>query len=194
MKDVACVLLAGGLATRMGGGDKGLKEVGGIPIIQRVIDVVRPQVGPIVVNANGDGNRFSSLGFDVIADSVDGFVGPLAGILAGMDYHKKHDWMLSVPTDTPFLPDDLVKRLWQPIKDGKAEISIANSGGFDHPVIGIWPVKLKVDLRKALVEEDIRKLKMWIKRYAFTSIEWDIEPIDPFFNANSPDDLTRLNA
>ncbi len=193
MKEIGCVLLAGGLATRMGGGDKGLKQVQGKPILDRVIDVVRPQVGDLVINANGDGARFSEYGFDVVADSVEGFVGPLAGILAGMDYHDGCDWIVSVPTDTPFLPEDLVERLFAPIRDGEAEIVLARSGGFDHPVVGIWPVKLKEDLRKALVEEDIRKLKKWIGRYSYTTVEWETDPVDPFFNANSPEDLAEIS-
>jgi len=193
MKKIGCVLLAGGLATRMGGGDKGLKEVDGKPIINRVIDTLTPQVGPMVINANGDAKRFSHYGFDVVADSVDGFVGPLAGVLAGMDALPDCEWIVSVPTDTPFLPDDLVTRLYEPIASGEAQISMARSGGFDHPVIAIWPVALKEDLRKALVEEDIRKLKKWIGRYSYVSIEWDTSPVDPFFNANSPDDLKKLS-
>ncbi|NVJ91938.1 MAG: molybdenum cofactor guanylyltransferase MobA [Methylocystaceae bacterium] len=190
MSKIGCVMLAGGLATRMGGGDKGFKNIGGRPIIERILETVRHQVDDIVINANGDPARFANLNLDVVADSVDGFVGPLAGILAGMDrFSVEYDWMLSVPTDTPFLPDDLVEKLFVPLKNNQAEIAIAHSGGFDHPVIGIWPTRLKDDLRAALVEEDIRKLKKWISRYRYQAVSWPDTPRDPFFNANRPEDL-----
>lgn len=193
-KNITGVLLAGGLATRMGGGDKGLKKVQGKPILERVINTIRPQVDDLVINANGDASRFSSYGYDVVADSVEGFVGPLAGILAGMDYHKDYKWLLSVPTDTPFLPNDLVERLFAPIKAGQAQIVLARSGGFDHPVVGIWSTALREDLRRALTQEDVRKMKKWIGRYNYTTVEWEIDPVDPFFNANSPDDLAMLSS
>lgn len=183
-------MLAGGLATRMGGGDKGFKTIGGRPIIECILETVGHQVDEVVINANGDPARFAHLKMDVVADSVDGFVGPLAGILAGMDHFAAdYDWMLSVPTDTPFLPDDLVERLLAPLKNNQAEITIAHSGGFDHPVIAIWPTRLKDDLRAALVEEDIRKLKKWISRYRYQAVCWPDTPRDPFFNANHPEDL-----
>ncbi len=188
-KKIGCVLLAGGLATRMGGGDKGLKQVDGKPIIERVRDCIKPQTTPIVINANGDGSRFEAYGLPVVGDSVEGFVGPLAGILAGMDALSECSHILSVPTDTPFLPDDLVARLYDPIEKGDAVITLARSGGYDHPVVGIWPTHLRDDLRTALVEEDIRKLKKWISRYNYATVEWASDPIDPFFNANSPEDL-----
>lgn len=192
MKEIGCVILAGGLATRMGGGDKGLKRVEGKPILERILEVIIPQVGPMVINANGEGSRFAHYGYDVVSDSVAGFVGPLAGILAGMDYHEGCEWIVSVPTDTPFLPTDLVERLFAPIQAGDAQIVLARSGGYDHPVVGIWPTNLKKDLRKALVDEDIRKLKKWIGRYSNTTVEWATDPVDPFFNANSPEDLAKL--
>lgn len=194
MTKIGCVLLAGGLATRMGGGDKGLKQVGGKPIIERVISTIRPQVDHMVLNANGDTERLKHLGLDVVCDSVEGFVGPLAGILAGMEALSEYDLVLSVPTDTPFLPDDLKARLLAPIDAGKAQITIARSGGFDHPVVGLWPTSLIEELRHALVNEDIRKMKKWLSRYEFETVEWGTQPQDPFFNANSPDDLKVLEA
>ena len=188
-EQIGCVLLAGGLATRMGGGDKGFKCVDGQLIIERVIACVAPQVDKLVINANGDASRFDHLGFPVISDPVAGHVGPLAGILAGMQALKAYDYILSVPTDTPFLPHDLVERLMAPIKEGTGEIVIARSGGFDHPVVGIWPTSLSGALERALVEEDVRKMKKWIARYRYQTVEWAVEEKDPFFNANHPEDL-----
>ncbi|SCA56837.1 Molybdenum cofactor guanylyltransferase [Candidatus Terasakiella magnetica] len=189
---IGCVLLAGGLARRMGGGDKGLKTVQGKPIIERVLETITPQVGPLVINANGDGARFAHLGHEVVGDSVEGFVGPLAGVLAGMDHLVGQcEWILSVPTDTPFLPDDLVTRLKEPLDEGN-KIVMAHSGGFDHPVVALWSMDLREELRKALIEEEMRKLKQWIKRYPHASVEWETDPLDPFFNANRPEDIAGL--
>ncbi|NVK20473.1 MAG: molybdenum cofactor guanylyltransferase MobA [Methylocystaceae bacterium] len=190
--DIAGVLLAGGLATRMGGGDKGLKTVQGRRIIDRVIETVQPQVDHLILNANGEVARFSDLGLDVVPDRISGHPGPMAGILAGMEALPDYRYMLSVPTDTPFLPDDLVRRLREPIDAGRAVITIAHSDGYDHPVIGLWPTKLAADLRRALVEKDMRKLKKWIARYSYETVSWDVDPIDPFFNANKPEDLDSL--
>ncbi|WP_135076333.1 molybdenum cofactor guanylyltransferase MobA [Terasakiella sp. SH-1] len=190
MSEIYGVLLAGGLARRMGGGDKGFRTVDGVPLIERVLATITPQVKELVINANGEASRFDHLGLPVVSDSVEGFIGPLAGVLAGMDHFKgQGDWLLSVPTDTPFLPDDLVERLMQVALDQEAQIVMARSGGFDHPVVGLWSIALVEELRSALVEEDIRKLKQWIKRYRHASVEWSTEPRDPFYNANRPEDL-----
>lgn len=191
---IGCVVLAGGLARRMGGGDKGLREVGGKPIIERVLDTVAPQVDDLILNANGDPSRFSHLGYPVISDTVDGFVGPLAGVLVGMEHFSACDYVLSVPTDTPFLPDDLVARLRAPLEGEKLDIVMAHSGGFDHPVVALWSVGLKSDLKAALCEEKIRKLKRWVARYRTRSVSWSITPHDPFFNANRPEDLDALKS
>lgn len=189
MDRIGGVLLAGGLATRMGGGDKGFKTVDGQPIIERVIACVATQVDQLVINANGEAARFDHLGLPVVPDPVAGHVGPLAGILAGMRALSGYDYMLSVPTDTPFLPQDLVARLMVPINEGKAQIAIARSGGYDHPVVGIWPTALKDELAHALVKEDVRKMKRWIAQYRYQTVEWTLEDLDPFFNANHPEDL-----
>lgn len=191
---LGCIILAGGLATRMGGGDKGFKEVDGEAIIKRVMKAVSGKVDCLKINANGDPTRFEELGLEVVSDRVEGFVGPLAGVLAGMEAMADCDYILSVPTDTPFLPEDLIERLVEPIAQGEAEIVMARSGGFDHPVIALWPTHLKDALHDALVEEEIRKIKQWVSRYRYCSVEWEIGDIDPFFNANSPDDLASLKA
>lgn len=194
--NVGCVLLAGGLATRMGGGDKGLKKVDGKPIIERVLETIQNQVGPMVINANGDATRFAHHGLDVVQDNVEGFVGPLAGVLAGMDWlatnHPGCPWLQSVPTDTPFIPTDLVKRLGGCQLNTGSEVVMARSNGFDHPVVALWSVALRDDLRKALIEEEMRKIKKWTSRYKLASVEWACDPRDPFFNVNSPEDLASL--
>ena len=192
------VLLAGGLARRMGGGDKTLKTVGGRTILSRVIDTLTPQCDGLVVNANGDPARFAFLSLPVVADSVEGFAGPLAGILAALDWAADHrpgcEWVVSVATDSPFLPADLVARLHAGRRDQGVPLACAMSDGQTHPVIGLWPVSLRADLRHALVVEDIRKIDRWTARHGIAHVDWPIRPVDPFFNANTPEDLAAANA
>jgi molybdopterin-guanine dinucleotide biosynthesis protein A len=192
MMKIGCVLLAGGLARRMGGGDKGLRKVQGKPMIEHVLETVVPQVDQLVINANGDPARFASFGYDVVGDSIDGFVGPLAGVLAGMDAMATCDYILSVPSDTPFLPSDLVEKLKTPVEIDKVAIAMAHSGGHDHPVVALWSISLRDDLRRALIDEGMRKLKLWISRYSYACVEWTCDGQDPFFNANRPEDLADI--
>lgn len=190
---VVGLLLAGGLSRRMGGGDKTLREVGGKPILDRVIERVRPQVSALVLNANGDPARFAAYGLPVIADSIADFAGPLAGVLAGLDWAAANrpdcDVVASVPTDAPFLPEDLVARLATGMREAGAGLACAASGGQTHPVIGLWPVRLREDLRHALVDEGIRKVDVWTARHRLATVEFLVGRIDPFFNANRPEDL-----
>lgn len=192
------ILLAGGLARRMGGGDKGLREIGGISILARVIATMRPQCEGLVLNANGDPARLAPFGLPVVPDDVPGFKGPLAGILAGLDWIAFHrpevTSAVSVPTDTPFLPGDLVERLSRARVEEMAEIAVAASGGRSHPVVTLWPVAIRHDLRSALVEEDLRKMGAFAKRYKAAEVEWPAEPYDPFFNANEPADIATADA
>lgn len=187
------ILLAGGLAQRMGGGDKAQRSIGGTSLLARVIAAVRPQCAGLILNANGAPARFHGFGLPVVADDVVGFKGPLAGILAGLDWIALHcpnmELALTVPTDTPFLPMDLFARLAQARDKKNAKIACASSGGVTHPVIALWPVGLRVDLRHALVDEDVRKIGLFIQRYQVAVEDWSIEPYDPFFNANEPQDL-----
>lgn len=189
----ACVILAGGLARRMGGGDKPLRLVGGRTILDRVIDCVRPQCTRLVVNANGDPARFASWGLPVAPDSVEGFAGPLAGVLAGMDWAAEHapqsDFLLSVAADCPFLPNDLVEKLEASREQDDADVSVAHSGGQAHPVIALWRIALREELRHALTSENMRKIDRWTARYRVAQAEWPSEPVDPFFNANTPEDI-----
>jgi molybdopterin-guanine dinucleotide biosynthesis protein A len=186
------LVLAGGLARRMGGGDKARLSVGGSTILDRVLSCLSAQCAGIVINANGDPQRFADAGAPVVPDNVPGFVGPLAGILAGLDWlaDNRPDiaWMLSVPGDCPFLPDDLVDRLHDARRaEGKA-LACARSGEWRHPVVGLWPVALRGDLRKALTVDDLRKIEVWTARHGIAIADWPDKPVDPFFNVNTPED------
>ncbi len=189
------LLLAGGLSRRMGGGDKCLRPLGGRPMLSHAIERVRPQVRRLVLNANGDPGRFAGFGLPVVADGVAGFAGPLAGVLAGLDWAAESApdlaYVASFPTDAPFLPADLVARLLAPVARGEAELAAAASGGQVHPVVGLWPVMLRWELRRALTEEGVRKVDVWTARYRLAVVEFPATPIDPFFNANSPEDLAE---
>jgi molybdopterin-guanine dinucleotide biosynthesis protein A len=189
----AGVLLAGGLSRRMGGGDKCLRVLAGRPILAHIIERVRPQVDRLVLNANGDPRRFAPFELPVIADSVPEFAGPLAGVLAGLDWAADEGCLdvASFPTDAPFLPHDLVDRLRSAMMAAGADMACAASGGQHHPVAGLWPVRLRVALRRALVEEGIRKVDIWTSRYKLAVAEFPDAPVDPFFNANRPEDLAE---
>jgi molybdopterin-guanine dinucleotide biosynthesis protein A len=192
------LLLAGGQSRRMGGGDKALRLLGGQTLLDHVIARVGPQVAALVLNANGDPARFARFGLPVVADSIADFAGPLAGILAGLDWAAEHRpdcaMVASVATDAPFLPTDLVARLAAGLRAADAELACAASGGQPHPVIGLWPVRLREALRHALVDEGVRKVDVWTGRYRLATVEFPAEPIDPFFNANRPEDLDRAAA
>ena len=193
MTEIHGLILAGGLARRMGGGDKALIDVGGQPLLAHVIARLAPQVAGLALNANGDLARFASFGLPVVADDVPGFAGPLAGVLAGLDWLARErpgaTHAVSVAADTPFLPSDLVARLAAARAGADARLACAASGGRRHPVIALWPVELRFDLRRALVEEDIRKIEWFMRRHAVVAADWPIAPFDPFFNINAPDDL-----
>ena len=192
-RKISAVLLAGGKAQRMGGGDKCLRLLGGRTLLEHVVERVRPQVGPIVLNANGDADRFHSFDLPVAQDIVAGFAGPLAGILTGMRWTSNNaaecDWMLSVPTDSPFIPYDLVSSLLSEIEQNDGDIACAVSCGRKHPVVGLWPVRLAYALERALIDENMRKIDLWTGRYRVTEVSFPSEKLDPFFNANQPEDL-----
>jgi len=193
------LVLAGGLARRMGGGDKALIHIGEATILERVLARIAPNCAGIVLNANGDPTRFARFGLPVISDDVAGFAGPLAGILAGLDwaasYEPDIDWVVSVPGDCPFLPRDLVQCLHAARRDAGSPLACAQSGAWRHPVVGLWRVALRHDLRHALVDEDLRKIEVWTARHGVALAEWPAHPVDPFFNVNTPEDVaeaTRL--
>ena len=197
--DIAGVLLAGGLSRRMGGGDKSLLDVAGQSMMQHVIDRLSPQVGEIAINANGDPARFEAFGLPVVPDTIDGFVGPLAGVLAGMRWAETLPspvrWIVTASTDAPFIPLHLVEMLRTELDGEAAAIALAKSGGHLHPVIGLWPVALADDLDVAL-RDGVRKVLHWTDRHGTVAVDFpfvamDGEEIDPFFNANTPEELDR---
>jgi len=186
------LVLAGGLARRMGGGDKARLRIGHATILERVLDRLRPQCSRIVINANGDPARFADTGLPVVADSVADFAGPLAGILAGLDWAAATtpniEWLVSVPGDCPFLPTDLVKKLHEARVKQEAPLASVRSGKQIHPVIGLWPLWLRENLRGALVDEGVRKIDLWTAGHGVAIADWPDAPIDPFFNVNTPED------
>jgi molybdopterin-guanine dinucleotide biosynthesis protein A len=195
MQPTQGVLLAGGLARRMGGGDKPMRTIGGRSILERVIARLTPQCDGLILNANGDPARFAAFGLTVVADSVPDFPGPLAGILAALDWTAANrpgiEWVLSAAGDCPFLPRDLVARLHEARTSENAQLAVAASGGQSHPVIGLWRVALRDELRQALVVEDLRKIDRWTARYRLATVSWPAEPLDPFFNANTVEDIAE---
>lgn len=191
------VVLAGGLSSRMGGGDKPLKTVGGRTILARVIGRVAPQCDGLILNANGDPARFASFGLPVAADSIEGFAGPLAGILAGMDWAAAHrpdvNTIASLPADCPFLPADLIAKLESARLTAGVPLAAAASGGWTHPVIGLWPVSIREALRTALLAGE-RKIDRFTPKIGIAHAQWLVEPFDPFFNANAPDDIAEAES
>lgn len=202
------VILAGGQATRMGGGDKGLLALGGIPLLHRVIDRLRPQVAGLALNANGDPDRFAGYGLPVVPDSIDGFPGPLAGVLAGLDWAAGQGayTIVTVAADTPFFPTDLVEKLLDRAQGMEHPLvlaatprgeertkSMSKSGLVRHPTFGLWPVALRDDLRAAL-NEGISKVVIWTERHAGREVVFPTDAGDPFFNVNTPEDLEAAEA
>lgn len=192
--DTLAVILAGGLARRMGGGDKPLRLVAGRPLLDHLLDRLRPQVPAVILNANGDPARFAGYGLPVVADTLPDHPGPLAGILAALDHaaaaHPGLPWVVSLTGDAPFIPLDLVARLHAAREAAGVPLSCARSDGQTHPPIGLWPVALRHDLRAALLGGE-RKIDRWTARHGCAHADWDTVPYDPFFNANAPEDLAE---
>jgi len=192
---VAGVILAGGLSRRMGGGDKCLRMLGGRPLLAHIVERVRPQVEALVLNANGDPTRFAAFGLPVASDVVEGFSGPLAGILTGLEWAAAHApdcrFVASFASDAPFVPRDLVARLLAAVEAEGADLACAVSDGQAHPVFGLWRVDLAGALRRAVAEEGIHKVDRWTARYKLVQVDFATRPFDPFFNANRPEDLAE---
>ena len=202
------VILAGGLATRMGGGDKALLQIGGQTLLQRVIDRLQPQVAGMALNANGDPARFDGFGLAVLPDSIAGFPGPLAGVLAGLDWAAEQgaEAIVTVAADTPFFPVDLVDVLQDtaqgmthplvlaatPRGEEKTK-SMSRSGLIRHPTFGLWPVALRDDLRGAL-HDGIKKVVIWTEKHGGREAVFETDNGDPFFNVNTPEDLEAAEA
>jgi len=193
--DLPGVILAGGRATRMGGGDKGLRHLGGKPLFGHVIARLAPQCGPLAINANGDPARLSAFGLPVLPDSLPDYPGPLAGVLAGLDWAAAlgAPAIVTAAADTPFLPADLVTRLQAAA--GPTGLALAASPDATgtlqrHPTFGLWPTALRDDLRAAL-QGGLRKIVKWTDAHQAGTAAFDAVPFDPFFNVNTPDDLTQ---
>jgi molybdopterin-guanine dinucleotide biosynthesis protein A len=190
-------ILAGGLARRLGGGDKALRTVGDRTVLAWLIDRLAPQVARLILNANADPGRFGALGLPVVADSLPDFQGPLAGVLAALDWSAGSapgiEWVVTVPGDTPFIPHDLVTRLHAGRQRSNAIMACAASQDRAHPVIGLWPVSVRDDMRSALTEHGVRRIDGFMQRYACAVVDWPAAPVDPFFNVNTPDDLAEAN-
>jgi molybdenum cofactor guanylyltransferase len=156
---------------------------------------LEPQCTGLILNANGDPARFADTGLPVVPDSVPDFAGPLAGILAGLDWAAAHAPevadIVTAPGDCPFLPDDLVARLAAARQSAGVPLACARSGDWRHPVLGLWPVALRDDLRKALIEEKLHKIEAWTARHGIAIADWPATPIDPFFNVNTPQDAAE---
>jgi molybdenum cofactor guanylyltransferase len=191
------LVLAGGLARRMGGGDKALLKIGSATILERVLDRLTPQCSRVVLNANGDPSRLAFTHLPVIADNVPDFAGPLAGVLAGLDWAAAQapgvDFIASVPGDCPFLPRDLVARLHAARTEDDKLLACARSGEWRHPVVGLWPIALRDDLRHALTHEGLHKIEVWTGRHGVAIADWPNEPVDPFFNVNTPADAAEAS-
>ena len=189
------LILAGGLARRMGGGDKARIRIGGQTILDRVLATMTPQCPRLIINANGDPARFADTRLPVVADSIPDFAGPLAGILAGLDWAAAHTPdiadIVSVPGDCPFLPADLVDQLSAARNNAGTPLACARSGDWRHPVVGLWPVRLRADLRHALTAEGLHKIELWTARHGIAIADWPTAPVDPFFNVYTPEDVAE---
>jgi molybdopterin-guanine dinucleotide biosynthesis protein A len=192
---IMAVVLAGGLARRMGGGDKCLKLLAGQPILAHVLERLDGQAERILLNANGDVTRFASWGMPVATDVVAGFGGPLVGVLTALEWAAIHapeiTDVVSVPADGPFLPRDLVRRLVEARAGVGAVLAQAASNGRPNPVVGLWPVTLAAELRHAVVEEGVAKVDAWTARYRLVTVDFEAASVDPFFNANTQEDLAE---
>ena len=189
------LILAGGLARRMGGGDKSLLTLGGQPVLSHVINRLRPQVSEILLNANGDPTRFSGYDLPVLPDSLQDFPGPLAGVLAGLDWaaDQGHSHIISAAADTPFFPADLVAKLQEAAQKQNKPIALAATphperGSLRQPTFGLWPTDLRHDLRAAL-QDGLRKIVAWTDQHGTALAEFPVAPYDPFFNLNTPEDM-----
>jgi molybdopterin-guanine dinucleotide biosynthesis protein A len=190
-------ILAGGLARRLGGGDKALRKVGGRTILSRLVDRLTPQVTRLVLNANDEPRRFNGVGLPVVADSLPDYPGPLAGVLAALEWTAWSapgiQWVVTVPGDAPFVPRDLVSRLHAERHRDGAIFACAGSSGRTHPVVALWPVSIRGEFRRTVAEDGVRKVGAFTQRYSCSVVQWGTEPVDPFFNVNTPEDLIEAD-
>jgi molybdenum cofactor guanylyltransferase len=194
------VILAGGLSRRMGGNDKALLTLEGRTLLEHVAERLAPQCKSVILNANGDPSRFGKVHLPIVPDSVADRPGPLAGILAALEWCAVHrpdiSWVVSAPADTPFIPKDLVMRLHKALHETRKSetrkpIAYATSGSQAHFAVGLWSVSLRRDLRQALIQQGTRSIRDWLRRHDHAEAAWPAGPFDPFFNINTPEDLER---
>ncbi|MCO5088138.1 MAG: molybdenum cofactor guanylyltransferase MobA [Methylobacteriaceae bacterium] len=192
MNDTFGLILAGGQGRRMGGADKALLQLAGLPLAAHAAARLGPQCGALALNANGSAERLSALGLPVVADEIAD-AGPLAGVLAGLRFAREsgYAFLCTLSVDAPFAPLDLVARLHEARRVASAGMAVAASGGRRHHVIALWPLALETELRRALVEEGLRKAETFVDRQSPAIAEWPDAPLDPFFNVNRPEDLAR---
>jgi molybdenum cofactor guanylyltransferase len=186
------VILAGGLSRRMGGGNKSLLVFEGLTLLEHVAQRLAPQCESLIINANSEFPSFENLPFPVVPDLVGGSLGPLAGILTALEWTATHrpgiEWIASIPGDTPFIPLDLVPQLHEARHEARRPLACASSGSQVHFAVGLWPVSLRQDLRQALLENGMRSVSDWAGLHGYAEASWPVEPVDPFFNINTPDD------
>jgi molybdopterin-guanine dinucleotide biosynthesis protein A len=184
-------IIAGGLSSRMGGREKALLELDSKPVILHVIEQFEPQVDQLVINANGEPARFSEFGLEVVPDVLTSLTTPLAGLHAALQFAKsvEANVLVTVPSDTPFLPFNLAAKLLENTMASGA--AIAASGGQEHYIIGAWKTELLDDLERAIAKDNLFRVKDWAQRELAQKVEWPVEPFDPFFNVNTPEDLLR---
>jgi molybdopterin-guanine dinucleotide biosynthesis protein A len=202
LERVVAVLLAGGKSSRMGGGDKSLRPLAGKPVLAHIVARLRPQIGAIIINANGDPSRFAAFDLPVVADNIAGFAGPLAGVHAGLQWAEAHApgarHIVTLATDTPFFPHDLVQRFLAEARDDEGALLVAKSADGVHPVFGLWPVAMVRELEKSLMQ-GVRKVGAWTaqqgaREVMFPPVEICGRLVDPFFNINRPEDLGEAEA
>ncbi len=189
------VILAGGLARRLGNIDKALVKIDATTLLDRAITNLEKQCSQIIINANGNPDRFESTNKPIVADTIEGHAGPLAGVLAAMQWVQQNEpqtkWIATLPVDTPFAPDDFARKLLLETTKTNADMACTSSNGRHHPVVGLWPVDLADQLKQAMMKEDMRKVDLWTARYKLTIVDFEVGQYDPFFNINRPADIEK---
>jgi molybdopterin-guanine dinucleotide biosynthesis protein A len=191
------VILAGGLSRRMGGGDKPLLAFGGKTLLEHVTQRLAPQCECMILNAKRDLSRYENVSFPIVPDSIAGYLGPLAGILTALEWTAAHrpdiEWVVSVPGDTPFIPQDLVRQLHESRRRSERPLACASSDSQVHFAVGLWPVFLRHDLRQMVLEKGMRSVRDWVRLHGYAEASWPHDPVDPFFNINTPEDLAEAD-
>lgn len=192
------LVLAGGRSRRMGGSDKVLLSLAGMTLLEHVAQRLDPQCDGVIVSANRGLPHLPAAPFPIAPDCVAGHLGPLAGILTALEWAAVHRpgvaWVASVPGDTPFIPPDLVRVLHETRRRAGRPLACASSGGRVHFTVGLWPVALRHDLRRTVLDEGCRKMSDWVERHGYAEASWPVDPVDPFFNVNTPDDWKEAQA